>query len=124
MRVPKRVIRSNRNYLDSGFWPDAHPLAAVVGDFQDVHLFRDGNTLFNVAGQKRRALAGLEEQNDRIIVLIVPARNPIRRRMQNFKRADGLAGGYPANRNLLLLDVFDQFSIPWDHWITPQPKFA
>ena len=84
MRVPKRVIRPNRNYGDGRFGPDTHASAAMVGDLQDVYLFGDGNAPFNVASQKRRALPGLEEQNDRVIVLIVPVRNPIRGRMQNF----------------------------------------
>ena len=84
MRVPKRVIRPDRNHRDSGLWPNAHAFAAVVGDLQDVYLLRDGNTPFNVAGQKRGAPAGLEEQNHGVIVLIVPARNPISGRMQNF----------------------------------------
>ena len=96
----------------------------MVRNLQDIDSFGYRNTPLDVPGKERSPLAGVQKQNDRIIVLVIPSGNPIRRRMQNRKRSDGLAGAYPPNGNLLLLNTFDQFAVSRNHGITSQPKFA
>src|SRR5436190_605931 len=44
--------------------------------------------------------------------------------MQNGERIDSLAGCYPPDGNLLLLNAFDQFVVSRSHRITSQPEFA
>src|SRR5439155_4716211 len=44
--------------------------------------------------------------------------------MQNGERTDRLTRRDPSNGDLLLLDALDQVAVPWNHWITSQPKFA
>ncbi len=83
--MSERVIGSHGNHANGGFRPHTNTFAPMVRDLQDVDGFGYRNIFLDIAGQESRPAAGLQEQDHRIIVLVIPAGNPIRRRMQNRK---------------------------------------
>src|SRR5437867_10116056 len=122
--MPERIVGSYRNHPDRAVWPHMDALTSMVRDLQHIDCVRDRYASLDISRQEGRRPPCIQEQDDRIIVLIIPARDPIRRRMQNVERTDRLTRRHPSNGNLLLLNAFDQFPVSWNHWITPQPEFA
>ncbi|PYS31281.1 MAG: hypothetical protein DMG11_01950 [Acidobacteria bacterium] len=53
MRMPKRIIRTNRNHPYGGCNFHANSLASMVRNLQNINSFRDRNFPFDIAGQKR-----------------------------------------------------------------------
>src|SRR5438093_208082 len=121
--MPEWIVGSYRNHPNRGVRPHMDALTSVVRDLQHINCFRDRYASLDIPGQEGRLPPCIQEQDDGIIILIIPARDPIRRRMQNGKGTDGLPRRHPSNRDLLLLNAFDQFTVSWNHRITPQPEF-
>ena len=55
MRVSERVVGSHGDDSNGGRWPDTNTFTAMVGNFQDIDLFRYWNTFLDVSGQQRRS---------------------------------------------------------------------
>src|SRR5262245_58143048 len=113
--MSKWIIRADGYDPHSGSRTNAHPPTAVMRDLQYVHLSWHRNRPFNVAGQKDASPTCIQKQNNRVVILIIPPRDPIRGRMQNRERSDFLAGGDPSNRDLLFLNLIEQIVVPRDH---------
>src|SRR5215831_3655218 len=94
----------------------------MVRHLQNLDFFRYRKASFDVARQESRGWPGLQKQNDRVIVLVVPFRRPVRRRVQHREWSDRLTSADPSYGDLLYLQPFNQLFIPWSHRVTPKPE--
>ena len=124
MRVTKRVISSHRHYPNSRRNPQADAPASMVGDFKDIDSIRDQDLPLDIPSQKGRSVRSLQEKHYRVVVLGGFPNPPVWWGVQDLGLADGLACGNPADRDLLLLEAFDQLAVWGSHWITSQPEFS
>src|SRR5262249_422393 len=121
VRMAKRIICSNGNHRNRRFGSKTYALAAVMGDFQDIDGLGKPDALLDVAGQERGRTAHSQEQNHRIVVLVVPSGYPCGWWMEDRKRADRLPRMNPPYWNLPFLNTRDQLPIRRRHWIPAQP---
>jgi len=66
--MPERIVGAHRNDANRRAWPDAHTFAAVMGDLEDVYLFRHLDSSLDITCQKGTDWTRVEKENDRIII--------------------------------------------------------